>query len=160
MIRIIDWSAVGAALFEFLFCGVLGLMQIDNTKTGLSIILLPIAVIAFFALIQKLRGTVFDCQAGTVRFYSFWLRRRVSLSEIRDANCEFGVPLSPTKWVFGMFGRKHKRGRSDARQRTYMVNLSGAFGSRQVRFHHKRWRDRFLSILRDQAPRCRITRWY
>ena len=36
-----------------------------------------------------------------------------------------------------------------------MVNLSGPFGSRQVRFDHKRWRDRFLSVLRDQAPRCR-----
>ena len=38
-------------------------------------------------------------------------------------------------------------------------NLSGAFGSRQIRFHHKQWRDSFLSILSDQAPRCRITRW-
>ena len=159
MIRIIDWSAVGAALLEFLFCGVLGLMMLGD-EHSISFILLPIAIIAFFALIQKLMGTVFDCRSGTVRFYSFWVRRRVSMSEISDANCEFGIPVSPARLMFGIFGRKHKRGRSDARQRTYMVNLSGTFGSRQVRFHHKRWRDRFLSILRDQAPRCRITRWY
>ena len=141
-----------------MFCGVVGLLQLGN-KGSLSIILLPIAFIAFVALVQKLMGVVFDLQAGTVRFTTFWLRRRVQLAEIRDANCEFGIPLSPTRLVFGMFGQHHRRGRSEARQRTYMVNLSGGFGSRQIRFHHKRWRDSFLSILRDQAPRCRITRW-
>lgn len=150
MIRIIDWNAVGAALLEFLFCVVFGLIALAN-RAGLAAFLLPIAVIAFLTLFQKLLGIKFDLQAGTVRFYSFWIRRRVSLTDIRDANCEFGVPVSPTRLVFALANQGKGRGRSQARQRTYMVNLSGSFGSRQLRFHHKRWRDRFLSILRDQA---------
>lgn len=158
MVRIIDWNAVGAALLEFLLCSVIGLAELGNAGS-LSVFLLPIALIAFVALIQKLMGVKFDLQAGTIKFTTFWMRRRVFLSDIRDANCEFGIPLSPTRLMFGLFGQKRLRGRSEARQRTYMVNLSGPFGSRQLRFHHKRWRDRFLSILRDQAPRCRITRW-
>ena len=158
MIRITDWNAVGAALLEFVFCAVFGLIALANGTT-LAAFLLPIALIAFITLLQKLLGVKFDLQAGTVRFFSFWLRRRVSLADIRDANCEFGIPVSPTRLVLALSNQKGRRGRSEARQRTYMVNLSGPFGSRQLRFHHKRWRDRFLSILRDQAPRCRITRW-
>lgn len=142
-----------------MFCSVAGLLELGE-KGSLSLFLLPIALIAFLALIQKVMGTVFDLRNGTVRFYAFWLRRRVALADIRDANCEFGIPISPTRLALGIFGQKGRRGRSEARQRTYMVNLSGSFGSRQIRFHHRRWRDRFLSILRDQAPRCRITRWF
>ena len=159
MIRIIDWNAVGAASLEFLICGVLGLVQLGDLQHGLSVILLPVAVIAFATLIQKLAGVTFDPSTGTLRFFSLWLRRSVNLLDIKDANCEFGIPLSPTRLILAFARSRGKRGRSEARQRTYMVNLSGPFGSRQVRFSHKRWRDRFLSVLRDQAPRCRITRW-
>ena len=139
MIRIIDWSAVGAAVFGFLFSLFFGLIELGN-KNSMSFILLPAALISFVVLVQKLIGVVFDLQAGTVRFYSLWIRRRVFLSEIRDANCEFGILISPAQlWVLAGGGSKG-RGRSAASQRTYMVNLSGSFGSRQVRFHHKRWR--------------------
>ena len=158
MIRIIDWNAVGDALTGFLLFGVLGILFL-STKNSFALLLLPASLISLAAMVQKLVGVVLDPAEGTVRFYSFWIRRRILLSEIRDANCEFGILVSPTSlWMTSSGGKG--RGRSKPGQRTYMVNLSGDFGSRQVRFNHKRWRDRFLSVLRDHAPRCRITRWF
>ena len=88
MIRIIDGNAVGAAFLEFVLCAVVGLAELGN-KGSLSIILLPIALIALVALVQKLRGTVFDLHGGTIRFHSFWLRRCVSLS--RHPRCKLRV---------------------------------------------------------------------
>ena len=116
-------------------------------------------MIGAVTLFQKLAGVVLNLEDNTVTFYSFWLKRRLDIKAIRDANCEFGIPLSPALLIFGLFGSGSKSRRSAAQQRTYMVNMSGEFGSRQVRFSHKRWRDQFLSALRDAAPRCRITRW-
>ena len=122
------------------------------------------ALIALVVALQRLAGVTFDLNAGTLRFYSFWLPRRVALADISDANCE------NRRYVFAS---RHRLGAMQQRRRKRDVavtarpgsaptwsTLSGTFGSRQVRFSAKRWRDLFLSLLRDQAPACRITRWY
>ena len=129
---------------------------IAEAPLGLSAILLPGAVVAFVVLTQKLAGTVFDLGRGTVRYYSWWRPRTLALADIRDANCEFAIMLSPSRIALAMCGgaggSKARRGRGGADQRTYMVNLSGTFGSRQVRFYSKRWRGHLPQRFASPSP--------
>jgi hypothetical protein len=110
------------------------------------------------ALWSQFAGIVFDGRNDTLIYPAYSIRRSIVLSEINDANCEFSSgPVFGTlvAFVLNMSGQSPKSKPS----KMYLVNLSGAFGSRQVRFAAKKRRDQFLSLLRRYVPSCRITRW-
>lgn len=106
---------------------------------------LAAAVGAAALVLKHIPGTVFDTGAATLEFPGRLGRARVLLAEIRDANFDTG------KVEGAVSGKKY---------REFRVNLSGDFGSQQLRFATKARRDQFASILRRVAPHVRISRWY
>ena len=158
--KIIDWSALWLALTQFIVAIFL-LLAAGADHAGYRLFGGMIFLLALVQIKQSMQGVVID--SDEVRFHRFMLRKRIAVGDIRAANCEFGVRFSPML-LFALAGGGSSRGRRGRKSgslalRSYLVNLSGDFGSAQVRFYNKRWRDAFLMALRDRAPRCRITRW-
>lgn len=97
------------------------------------------------AMVKHFQGVSIDGAAGILEFPTRLWRGRILLSEIHDANFESGKTGALL---------------SDKKYREFRVNLSGDFGSHQIRFATKARRDQFASILRRIAPHVRISRWY
>ena len=161
--KIIDWDALWLAVLQSVAGVLITLGALASGHPIVATLFAVVAVLGFVALRQTVMGTVFEADA--VSFHYVMMRRRVTLAEVRAANCEFTagatplLPLTLALAVMGGGGSKRGRQRSDGTNRAYLVNLSDSCGSAQVRFYGKRWRDAFLMQLREQAPRCRITRW-
>lgn len=114
-----------------------------------------IGLITFAAvLFTHFRGTIIDTGKNSLSFPTLFLPRTVKLSEIDDANAEFWTRSGP----IGNFGDSSVK-ETTGSARIYAANLSGEFGSRQIKFWSKKRRDQFLSNLRKTAPHVRITMW-
>jgi hypothetical protein len=168
--RIVDWVqviTVPVELLGVLICTVLLLPIIiawikPPTTVGLFIlIILPGGVLVglICAIYAQLAGIMFDPAKDLLVIPAYSIRRRIRISEIRDANSEF----APRGTFFGAamaaVARATNDGKTAKPQKLYIVNLSGTFGSRQARFMSKKRRDQFLSDLRQYAPHVKITRF-
>jgi hypothetical protein len=152
--RIIDWGRLGFFVFAYALCLLSLALPAPFLIIGVcAAIGTPLAVIW---LIVHSIGTTMDLRSGCLSFPSVLWRRSVSLDQIHDANCQvvYRGGLASLNNVLDSSGSR----RRPPAVRQYAVNLSGAFGSRQVRFASKKRRDQFLSLLR-QFTHCRITRW-
>jgi hypothetical protein len=152
MVKIRDWSMIGRVLWAsgaaLLFLLLILVLIMDGVKGqlafgSLAALAVIISLCALFA--KHLQGVVLDIAGDTLEFPTRIWRTRVLISEVHDANFETASVMAP-------FGKK--------KYREYRVNLSGDFGSRQVRFATKAKRDEFASALRRGAPMVRISRWY
>jgi hypothetical protein len=99
-------------------------------------------------------GVVFDPDEDELRYPSFALRRSIRLSGITDANAQVVVRALMATLANGIGSGPKSRP-----DKQYAVNLSGDFGTRQVRFASRKRRDQFLSMIRRFAPHAHITRW-
>jgi hypothetical protein len=167
--RIVDWVQAFTFPFEIVIATFLGLILAPVTIAGFGnsrfiaaclVVIFVLAVLAFIgALWSQFAGTVFDADNDKLTFPTYSIRRTVPLSEIRDANSEFVYGGTILGRIMGNMARALNRQHTAKPSRMYVVNLSGPFGSRQVRFLSKRRRDQFLSLLRRYAPQARITRF-
>jgi len=126
-------------------------MQITRIVGGTLVVFLPLAIAW---LIVQSQGTVMNSGDRTLRFPTAVWRRTVSLDDIHDANCQV-VYKTALISIIDAFNKPKRQSRP---KRQYAVNLSGEFGSRQLRFGSKKRRDQFLSVLREYTH-CRVTRW-
>jgi hypothetical protein len=123
-----------------------------------------IAVLSLLAIIVHFIGYVFD-PARRLTYPTYVFRRSIPISEITDANCETLIGHNPLgQAAVGLLVQSGSYGKPKPIQRTrpariYVVDVSGEFGVRQMRFAAKYKRNQFLSNLRVVAPQCRITRW-
>lgn len=121
---------------------------------GIMIVAAPLSFPVL--LFVHLSGYLFDASHDRLTYPMYIFRRRVTLSQIEDANCQ--TTFQRIRTDPGDFGG----GRGQVKVRTvrrYIANLSGDFGARRVVFFSKYKRDQFLSRLRHYAPQARITRW-
>lgn len=152
--RIIDWWRIGKASLNYLIFLVFGLMcagaapRLLLTALGIGTILFVLWIIA------HLMGTVFDLDSDQLRYPSFILRRSIPLSGITDANAQVVV-----RSLMSGLANNIGSGPKSRADKQYAVNLSGNFGTRQVRFASRKRRDQFLSMIRRFAPQAHITRW-
>jgi hypothetical protein len=117
----------------------------------IAILSIPITLVVHF------KGYVFDPARNLLSYPVYVSRRSISISEIRDANAQ---TISTKRAAFDA-GRVIGESRPQTvRSRSHLVNVSGDFGVRVMRFGARYKRDQFLSILRVVAPQCRITRGY
>ena len=134
---------------------------IPRSKEDAAVVILLVAylVLGPLAVWAQLMGTVFDGPRDTLSYPMYVLRRRVRLSQIRDANAQTITKpaFQMTNTIIGLISVGQIRGLGNTKR--YFVNLSGDFGARRIVFHTKYKRDQFLSLLRAYAPDCRITRW-
>jgi hypothetical protein len=170
--RMRDWIQAFTYPSEILVATVLGLLlvpilfaAIGNASPTLARVALAAMIACFLmaillcfgAIWSQFAGIVFDARNNRLTFPAYSIRRAVALSEIQDANSESisgGTIIGRTLRNMAQSPRKNS-----SRYRMYVVNLSGRFGSRPVRFLSKRRRDQFLSLLRVYAPQARITRF-
>lgn len=168
--RMRDWVQAFTLPFELIIATILGLLTapvallvVGNSdpilRWNVVVIVLVVGVLSVFgALWAQFAGIHFDATRDKLIFPTYSIRRTISLSEISDANSEFVSGGTILGRIFGNMARAS--GNYKGKQaRMYVVNLSGEFGSRQVRFLSKRRRDQFLSLLRRYAPHARITRF-
>src|SRR3569833_404946 len=150
-VRLIDWVQVFTVpieLFAVLIASAFVLMLLliwikpsaaiaallAAVIVGVPLVALPAAIYA------QLTGYVFDPVRDQLVVPAYSIRRRLRLSEIRDANSEF----APRGTFFGAamsaLARAMNEGKGAKPQKLYTVNLSGTFGSRQARFMSKKRR--------------------
>jgi hypothetical protein len=127
-----------------------------------SLVLFTILAIPWI-LVVNFMGYVFDPANDSLTYPVYLFRRTIQISQIRDANAETTTTRrsynsNSYARLAGDFGSK--RPVQTAVYRSHVVNISGDFGVRQMRFGARYKRDQFLSILRVAAPQCRITRGY
>jgi len=152
--RIIDWWRIGKASLNYLIFLVFGLMC-AGAAPRLLLTALGVGTILFVLwMIAHLMGIVFDLDGDQLHYPSFILRRSIPLSGITDANAQVVV-----RSFMSTLANNIGSGPKSRPDKQYAVNLSGDFGTRQVRFASRKRRDQFLSIVRRFAPRARITRW-
>jgi hypothetical protein len=164
-IRMIDWIyACRLALITPFWCIVwfLGGYMASQSHapnfvvTGIFL-LIPLTISAIpLVLIVNFMGYVFDPAQNSLRYPVFLLRRSIPISEIRDANAQT-ITTKHTSDPGRVVGESRQQ---TVRSRRHLVNVSGDFGVRVMRFGARYKRDQFLSILRVVAPQCRITRGY
>ncbi|MGE0289966.1 MAG: hypothetical protein AB7I42_27635 [Bradyrhizobium sp.] len=174
--RMVDWLQCCKLPVAFSVIGFLALYSaIGNLRSGstsiadlipktredaaVAVLLAAYLLLGPLAVWAQLMGTVFDGPRDTLSFPMYVLRRRVRLSEIRDANAQTITKpaFQMTNTIIGLISVGQIKGLGNTKR--YFVNLSGEFGSRRITFHAKYKRDQFLSLLRAYAPDCRITRW-
>jgi hypothetical protein len=162
--RMVDWLQSIKLPFTMLFVvPVIAILPVetifkDTHSVGTSIFvviwfLVSLATIAA-ALIVQLIGFSFNAEKNLLSYPYYFLRRKVHLSEIDDANCQV-----VTKQGFDLASVIGERTSGPKTTKRYDVNLSGEFGARRIVFHSKYKRDEFLSLIRKYAPHVRITRW-
>jgi hypothetical protein len=159
--RVIDWtrSFFISVNFIVLMC-LLPVLATETFKSPALALAGGLVALAGFgiAATNHFRGTVLLPDKDQLSFPSFIIfRRSVPISEIRDANCEFSrSKFDARHFIELMLGYDLRK--LGATGGTYAVNVSGDFGGRQLKFFSRKRRDHFLSILRNVAPGCRITR--
>jgi hypothetical protein len=154
--RIIDWARSLATSTGLLVLSVYSLLAVGSQPNRLWLAC-PVVLFATFvsATFVQFRGVVFDQSQNTLTFPILFSSRTIPLSEIRDANCHlyghFTLPgmSDPTTG-------KNYRGKKITK---HVVNVSGPFGVRKLRFWSLARRDEFLSELKALVPTVRITRW-
>lgn len=152
--RIIDWWRIGKASLNYLIFLVFGLMG-AGAAPRLLLTALSVGTILFVLwIIAHLMGSVFDLNNDQLRYPSFILRRSIPLSGITDANAQVVV-----RSLMSGLANNIGSGPKNRPEKQYAVNLSGNFGTRQVRFASRKRRDQFLSMIRRFAPQAHITRW-
>jgi hypothetical protein len=134
---------------------------VPNTRedAAVAVLLVAYVILGPLAVWAQLMGTVFDGRADRLSYPTYVLRRRLRLSELRDANVQTTTKpaFQMTNAIIGLISVGQIKGLGNTKR--YFVNLSGDFGARRIAFHTKYKRDQFLSLLRAYAPDCRITRW-
>jgi len=156
--RIVDWKLATLLPIQFLIVSIILIFVLPEIIRDLRInifILLVLFALVPISLTVQLIGYVFDTTTDRLRYPFYTIRRRVQLSEIRDANCQNITKRWSSDWGRAI-GESNKQ--SHVRRR-YYVNLSGRFGARRLVFGSKYKRDQFLSALKQYAPRVKITRW-
>lgn len=156
--RMVDWLQswkspilVGGTFF------VISLFFVHGNAEAVNRMIWVSSLVALWTLSCQLRGVYFDRNADKLSYPMFFFRRSVHLSKIADANCQTKVGEDdPFSFVIRLLGHTPTE---QSQSKRYIVNLSGEFGARRVIFHGKYKRDQFLSLLRRNAPQCRITRW-
>lgn len=152
--RIIDWWRIGKASLNYLIFLVFGLMC-AGAAPRLLLTALGFGTILFvFWMIAHLMGIVFDLDGDQLHYPSFILRRSIPLSGITDANAQVVV-----RSLMSGLANNIGSGPKSRADKQYAVNLSGNFGTRQVRFASRKRRDQFLSMIRRFSPQAHITRW-
>ncbi|WP_338692476.1 DUF4339 domain-containing protein [Bradyrhizobium sp. 26S5] len=133
-----------------------------TTGPDLFVLLLAVTYVMVgpVALISQLLGVTFNAAKDTLSYPLYVFRRKIRLSEIRDANSQTITKpaFQITNTIIGMVSVGQIKGLGTTKR--YFANMSGDFGSRRIVFHTKSKRDQFFSLLRRYAPQCRITRWY
>lgn len=152
--RIIDWWRIGKAMLNYaiyLFASLI----FAGAAPHLILSALAVGTILFVLwMIAHLMGIVFDLDSDLLHYPSFALRRSIPLSAITDANAQVVVRALMSTLANGIGSGPKSRP-----DKQYAVNLSGDFGTRQVRFASRKRRDQFLSMIRRFAPHAHITRW-
>lgn len=145
--RIIDWPrAIMLTIFTPIFV-LMGASQLPLLVLAVPVILVATAYIHF-------KGTYIDVDGDRLT-YPMWLcRRSVRISEIQNINAESYTRTLP-ETSSGEMGVNYPK----TRHRVYAANLSGEFGSRQIKFWSKRKRDQFFGYIEHCAPHVNITRW-
>lgn len=167
--KMIDWKQaftlpfeilVSVFLINFIMALFVGYNERDNPAI-FSILFISILVAgmlgAFTAIWAQFKGITFDAGSDTLVYPAYFVRKSIPLSEIRDGNCEYIRKGTIFLQIISLFNNA-KKSRSKPSP-LYVVNLSGEFGVRPIRFFSKMRRDQFLSLLRYHVPGCRITRW-
>lgn len=135
-----------ALILMSLFCG--AMFPPIWLIAGLFALSLP------FALIRQVRGIVIE-KNGNISFPGVFRRQRLFVGDITDANAE-------SKTVGGAvaaLATLNENNKKVSKTKLYFANLSGVFGSKQIRFSDKRKRDQFFGVLHQMAPDARITRF-
>jgi hypothetical protein len=151
--RFRDWKRIFVALALFLLFLFFGSVAAISAPRLVGMGILIGAVLFASWLYSQLCGYVFDFNNDTLSFPSFVIRRKVLIGELHDANAQIVYRTFMSAAASALGGNRH------GPERQYGVNLSGDFGSRQLRFASRKRRDEFLSVLRHYVPHCRITRW-
>lgn len=151
-VRVIDYTYVIFLALIFIlnvFLVYIASINSNNHKIYLSVTI----IIYTYFISTKLNGFKIDNSDYKIKYYIFGVSTSIELQEITDANCETikGAPLL-LDFPFQLMG-------GSLNWKQYAVNLSGTFGSRQIKFQSKRWRDQFLGALQESCPDVRITRW-
>jgi hypothetical protein len=149
----VDWKQAGYSPVACFFTGiaVVVLLNVFNHQSLAGYGFLACIVASPIVLLIHLWGYVFDPVKDRLSYPLYFIRRRLPLSELSDANCQ---SYSRTQRTSGIDGSSASR-----IVRHYAVNLSGSFGARRAVFFSKYKRDQFLSLVRAYAPQARITRW-
>ena len=163
-IRMLDWIYALKIVATVLLLCVIMLFILAGSPYGALVILLAIFTIPL-CMIVNFMGYVFDPANDALRYPVFLIWCSIRLSQIKDVNAET-ITTSHTAEAgtlgnidLGRLAGSSKIGPSRTVQRhRHLVTLSGDFGVRVMRFGARYKRDQFLSILRSQAPRIRITR--
>jgi|SRR5579872_2798639 len=163
--RMVDWlQCVKLPVMFTLFGIILIAYSIKSPEIhDIAIYVVPIAILllglGLFALVTQLRGTFFNGPKDSLSYPLTIFRRRVQISDIRDANSQTITKpaFHITNTIIGLVSVGQVKGLGTTKR--YIVNMSGEFGARRVIFHTKYKRDQFLSLLRSFAPDVRITRW-
>jgi hypothetical protein len=151
--RMVDWIQSSYLPFAGLSVGLVSALFSTVFKyPSLAGLCLLASILAFpVVLCVNLVGYVFDPCRDRLSYPLYFMRRRLSLSELSDANCQSYSKRLRTSGVDGSSASRTIR--------RYAVNLSGSFGARRIVFFSKYKRDQFLSLIRHFAPHVRITRW-
>ena len=151
--QMVDWIQAAYTPVAGLCVGLVGavlMTALDHSTLG-GWCLLTSVMASPVVLFVQLWGYVFDQANDRLSYPLYFMRRRLSLSELSDANCQSYSKRLGTSGVDGSSASRTIR--------RYAVNLSGSFGARRVVFFSKYKRDQFLSLIRHFAPHVRITRW-
>jgi len=168
-VRMIDWIyglqiTIAAPLACFLIVLVGGVALDSTAPTYARIIapwiawpaLLAIVLSGPLAFLVNFMGYVFDPANDVLTYPAILFRRSIAVSGIKDANAQ----TISSKHTIDLGPAAEKNRQRTILRRLYRVNVSGDFGVRIMRFGARYKRDQFLSILREAAPNCRVTRGY
>lgn len=149
----VDWKQAGYSPIACFFTGIAiaVLLNVFNHQSLAGYGFLACIVASPIVLFIQLWGYVFDPVNDRLSYPLYFIRRRLTLSGLSDANCQSYSRTQRTSGVDGSVASRIIR--------RYAVNLSGSFGARRVVFFSKYKRDQFLSLVRGYAPHVRITRW-
>jgi hypothetical protein len=180
-LRVIDWMrALKLGLFYFpiaaVWSGIIavfvatGITHNQDRSVAIAFAVFGIVLLlGLLAIVVHLIGVLLDPERDRLTYPTYFWRRSVPISEIRNANCETLIGHNPIgQGIFGLliqtgsYGTSSGPKRKSRLPRVYVVDVSGDDFGRQIRFGARYKRNKFLSNLQAVAPGCKITRgsWY
>jgi hypothetical protein len=111
--------------------------------------------LALWVAKTQFSGISFKPLENVLSYPSYFFSRTILLNEIRDANAQqIKGGAGSLLWELALMAAQNRT----MKARQHAVNLSGEFGSCQIRFLTRQRRDQFLSALSTYAPDVSITR--
>ncbi len=161
--RMVDWQRafiLGSSILLLLFVCLVILSGKVKAHQNEEVAMFGLAALSLLILSPILLrthflGFAFNSKSDRLTYPTILFRRSIALSEIHDADGQYLGELKFPGMSDTTTGKDYP-----TIIRRYAINLSGEFGSRQLKFWSRKKRDQFLSLLRSYAPECRITRGY